>query len=121
MMNWRVWIRVAFAFAAGTPAGGCARQVVTTGDTAPPTVLEVENRRYVDLNVFVVPESGSRVRLGLVSGNTTAHFTLPAQLVRGTRELRFQALPIATRSGEIGESILVVPGDTVLLVIPPAE
>jgi hypothetical protein len=83
------------------------------------TVLRVENRGFPDMNVFVVPATSGRIRLGTVTGNSTAYFNIPEYALRGVRELRFQALPIATPRGPISESILVTAGDTVQLVIPP--
>jgi hypothetical protein len=83
------------------------------------TVLKVENQGFPDMNIFVLPESSNRVRLGTVTGTSNAYFTLPDYLIRGTRELRFQALPIATPRGPVSQSIMVTPGDTVVLVIPP--
>jgi hypothetical protein len=83
------------------------------------TVLKVENRGFNDMNVFVIPESSSSIRLGMVTGNSTSFFVLPEYVVRGLRELRFQARPIATTAGPVSQSIMVTPGDTVTLVIPP--
>jgi hypothetical protein len=54
-----------------------------------------------------------------VTGTSNAYFTLPDYLIRGIREMRFQALPIATTRGPVSQSIMVTPGDTVVLVIPP--
>jgi hypothetical protein len=84
------------------------------------TVLKVENQGFPDMNIFVLPETSNRIRLGTVTGSSNAYFTLPANVVRGTRELRFQALPIATPRGPVSQSIVVTPGDTVVLTIPPA-
>jgi hypothetical protein len=84
------------------------------------TVLKVENQGFPDMNIFLLPETSTRIRLGMVTGSSNAYFTLPANVVRGTRELRFQALPIATPRGPVSQSIVVTPGDTVVLTIPPA-
>ena len=84
------------------------------------TVLKVENRGFPDMNVYAVPQGGGRVRLGTVVGNSNAYFTLPEYLLRGIRELSFQALPIATPRGPVSQSIVVSPGDTVVLIIPPS-
>lgn len=85
------------------------------------TVLKVENQGFPDMNIFVIAESSNHVRLGTVTGTSNAYFTLPDYLVHGIRELRFQALPIATTRGPLSQSIMVTPGDTVVLVIPPGE
>ena len=100
-------------------AGGCARSHQLSADTVEPTVLKVENQGFPDMNVFVVPEGGSRVRLGTVTGHSDGYFTLPEYVVRSTRQLSFQALPIATPRGPVTQSIVVTPGDTVVLMIPP--
>jgi hypothetical protein len=84
------------------------------------TVLKVENQGFPDMNIFVLPEASNRVRLGTVTGTSNAYFTIPDYLLRGTRELRFQALPIATPRGPVSQSIVVTPGDTVVLTIPPS-
>lgn len=98
---------------------GCAHTSHMPEEAPRRTVLKVENQGFPDMNVFVLPETSSRIRLGTVTGSSNAYFTLPANIVRGTRELRFQALPIATPRGPVSQSIVVTPGDTVVLTIPP--
>jgi hypothetical protein len=100
--------------------GACARSSHMPEEAPQRTVLKVENQGFPDMNVFVLPETSNRVRLGTVTGTSNAYFTLPAFLIRGTRELRFQALPIATQRGPVSQSIMVTPGDTVVLIIPPS-
>lgn len=99
---------------------GCARSVHMPDDPPQRTVLKVENQGFPDMNIFVLPEASNRIRLGTVSGTSNAYFTLPEYLIQGTRELRFQALPIATPRGPVSQSITVIPGDTVVLTIPPS-
>jgi len=111
----------AFVMAIGLTLGAaCARSSHMPEEAPQRTVLKVENQGYPDMNIFVVPESSNRVRLGTVTGTSNAYFTLPDYLLRGSRELRFQALPIATPRGSVSQSIIVTPGDTVVLVIPPS-
>ena len=109
----------AFAFSIAFIAG-CAHSSHMPVDAPARTVLKVENQGFPDMNIFVVPEGSNRVRLGTVTGTSNAYFTLPEHLLRGVRELRFQALPIATPRGPVSQSILVTPGDTVVLTIPPS-
>ena len=97
----------------------CARSSHMPPESPERTVLKVENQGFPDMNIYVVPDASTRVRLGTVTGNTNGYFTLPDYLIRGTRELRFQALPIATQRGPVSQSIMVTPGDTVVLIIPP--
>jgi hypothetical protein len=101
-------------------AAGCARSSHMPEEAPARTVLKVENQGFPDMNIFVLPEAANRVRLGTVTGNSNGYFTLPDYLIRGIRELRFQALPIATQRGPISQSIVVTPGDTVVLTIPPS-
>ena len=100
-------------------AGGCVHTSQIPEEAPLRTVLKVENQGFPDMNIFVFPETSNRIRLGTVTGSSNAFFTLPANIVRGTRELRFQALPIATPRGPVSQSIVVTPGDTVVLTIPP--
>jgi hypothetical protein len=97
----------------------CARTSHVPQDAPQHTVLKVENQGFPDMNIFVLPESSNRVRLGTVTGTSNAYFTIPDYLLHGIRELRFQALPIATPRGPVSQSIVVTPGDTVVLTIPP--
>ncbi|HKN65658.1 MAG TPA: hypothetical protein VJW73_05240 [Gemmatimonadaceae bacterium] len=98
---------------------GCAHTSHMPEEAPVRTVLKVENQGFPDMNIFVLPETSNRIRLGTVTGTSNAYFTLPATVVRGVRELRFQALPIATPRGPVSQSIVVTPGDTVVLTIPP--
>ena len=118
----RIIAALSLATMAASFIGGCARssRIAQAGDTVERTVLKVENQGFPDMNVYVVPEGGSRVRLGTVTGHSDGFFTLPEYLVRSTRQLSFQALPIATPRGPVSQSIVVTPGDTVVLMIPPS-
>ena len=106
--------------AIGFAAAGCARSSHMPEEAPQRTVLKVENQGFPDMNIFVLPESSNRVRLGTVTGTSNAYFVIPDFIVRGgMREVRFQALPIATPRGPVSQSIMVTPGDTVVLTIPP--
>jgi hypothetical protein len=98
----------------------CTRANHIPYDSPVRTVLKVENQGFPDMNIFVLPETDNRVRLGTVTGTSNAYFVIPDYLLRGPRELRFQALPIATPRGPVTQSISVIPGDTVVLTIPPS-
>lgn len=115
-------LRPTLVLLAGLALGaGCVRNKYAAAAAEGPlrTVVKVENQGFPDMNIFVVPEGSNRVRLGTVTGNSNAYFTLPDYVVKGTRELSFQALPIATPRGPVTQSIMVIPGDTVVLTIPP--
>ncbi len=98
---------------------GCYRN---TGnyDSNAKAVLQVQNQGFDDMNIFVVAEGGSPIRLGLALGKKDSYFDLPSSVVQGgMRALRFIARPIATTRGPISDQITVAPGDTVSLLIPP--
>lgn len=83
-----------------------------------PTTIRVQNQSFLDVNVYVV-RSGSRSRLGTVTGNSTAVLTIPRMFVQALTPLRFIADPIGGRRQPISEEITVSPGDEVGLIIPP--
>ena len=83
-----------------------------------PTYVRVENRAYLDMNVYVY-RSAQRIRLGTTSGNSIARYVIPANLLFGATPLRFQADPIGASRKPISEEVSVSPGDEVVLVIPP--
>jgi hypothetical protein len=99
----------------------CARSTSMSASPQEKTVLRVENQGFADMNIFVLPEGSTRIRLGTATGKSVEHFTLPQNVVpRGVRPLRFIAAPIATPRGDVSDEILVTPGDTVVLIIPPS-
>jgi hypothetical protein len=84
---------------------------------APRTVLEVDNRNYSDMAIYLV-NSGQRVRLGTVTGNTKADLTIPNSLLGGSRRFQFLADPIGGDRRSISSEIYVQPGDRVQLILP---
>ena len=82
------------------------------------TTVFVDNRGFLDRNIFVV-RGGQRVRLGTVTGNSQATFTIPASMVGSATSLRFIADPIGAPRPPVTEEINVSPGDRIQLTIPP--
>ena len=101
-------------------AGACMgnTQQETAAEPVPPTYVRVENRAYLDMNVYVY-RSSQRMRLGMVNGNSATKFVIPHSLLFGATPLRFQADPIGANRQSVSEEISVLPGDEVVLVIPP--
>jgi len=101
-------------------ASACKTFSRASGDTEQnkPTVVQVDNQGFLDMNVFAV-RSSQRVRLGTATGNNKTSFTVPPSLVSGLTPLRFVADPIGGRRASVSEEITVAPGDTVVLTIPP--
>jgi hypothetical protein len=83
-----------------------------------PTYIRVENRAFLDMNIYVY-RSSQRIRLGQATGNSTTRFRIPNNLLFGATGLRFQADPIGGNRTPISQEISVSPGDEVNLVIPP--
>ena len=89
-----------------------------TADQNQPTVLQVDNQGFLDMNVYA-SRSGQHVRLGTATGNNKTNFTIPRSLVTGLTSLRFIADPIGGSRASVSQEITVTPGDTVVLTIPP--
>ena len=98
-------------------ACGGARQGPRGSD--PPTMLQVDNQRFLDMNIYLVTSGGARIRLGTATGNSSTTLRIPATYVFGGSELRFLADPIGAASTPVSQSITVFPGDNVKLIIPP--
>jgi hypothetical protein len=85
---------------------------------AMPTVLQVDNRGFIDMTVYAL-RSSQRLRLGTAPGNQKTNLTVPSAIVTGLTSLRFVADPIGGRRASVSEEITIAPGDTVGLLIPP--
>lgn len=96
----------------------CSKGPAAPVDPMAPTYVEVQNRAFLDMTIYVV-RSGQRVRLGQVSGNSTATFEIPKTMVNPGLPIRFQADPIGSSRTPFSQEISVNPGDTVQLQIPP--
>ena len=88
-----------------------------TADQNQPTVLQVDNQGFIDMDVFAL-RSSQRVRLGTAPGANKSNFTIPPSLVSGLTPLRFIADPIGGRRASVSQEITVAPGDTVVMTIP---
>ena len=99
-------------------AGGCTRGARENVTPQEPPELRVENRAFLDMTVYVL-RGTQRVRLGQVSGNSTATLRIPGSLLTGPTPLRFLADPIGSSRTPISSEIVVTPGEEVVLTIPP--
>lgn len=114
-----IWAMRGTLFALALLSAGCS-QAVKSGPPEPQaeTTLKVQNQNFLDMNVFVL-QGGQRIRLGTVAGLSTQVLTIPAYIVRGSPQLRFEVDPIGGRGYPRTETISVRPGDEVVLTIPP--
>ena len=108
-----IWLLGFALLSAGCHQGGSRAAPEPQAETR----LKVENRNFLDMNVYVWG-GGQRIRLGFVPGLSTQTFTIPSHLVRGT-PLQFEMHPIGGRSNPRTETISVQPGDEVSLLITP--
>ena len=83
------------------------------------TRVHVENRAFLDMNVYVIGDGGGRTRLGTVTGNTDQDFVIPEYIVGPANTVRFLVEPIGSNRAPISNSLSVRPGQTVTLTIPP--
>jgi hypothetical protein len=88
-------------------------------DGVTPAFLQVENQSYTDFNVYVI-RNETRKRLGRSTATTTTAFKIPGDLLTGQSRIKFGADPIGRQVIGITRELTVVPGDTVVLIIPPA-
>lgn len=104
---------------AALSAGGCYRNA-RSGPAEPRTVVHVDNQSFSDFNIYVVPEAGNQIRLGLCPAKTQRDFVIPSGVITGfARSMRFLARPLATQVGPVSEDVVVSPGDVIGLQIPP--
>lgn len=111
--------RLVIAAALGAAlATGCYRN--TASSAQPQTVVRVDNQSFSDYNIYVVPEAGNEIRLGLCPAKTQHQFVIPSTVITGfARSMRFLARPLASQSGPVSEDVVVSPGDVIGLQIPP--
>lgn len=113
---------VALAALAGAAACTTPKQAAANAAAnaaTPITTIKVNNQAFLDMNVYVLPQSGARQRLGTATGNQTTVFTIPSTAIFGPTTLRFVADPIGGTHAEVSTQILVTPGDQVVMTIPP--
>ena len=112
-------MRLAFlllALALGACSSGRAAR--PGSDSQERTTVQVDNRSFVDMTVYVL-NGGQRIRLGLAVGKTTTQFTIPPRVLGLSRELQFIADPIGSDRAGVSDRLYVRAGDTVTLMIPP--
>ena len=99
------------------PIVGCVRPG-TRSTPDMPTYLRVENQALSQATVYVW-ESSARRRLGTANSLTSTVMQIPSSMIFGPTPLRFQLDFLAGNRTPLTESITVIPGDTVILQVPP--
>jgi hypothetical protein len=98
-------------------AAACVRSTKPAPEQVP-TFLRVENQALQDATVYVW-QSSSRLRLGRVGSLSTVTLRIPSSQIFGPTPLRFQLDFLAGNRTPLTEQITVIPGDTVVLQVPP--
>lgn len=114
-------ILLALAIALATPLAldACAHPGATAGaDRDARTILRVENQSILDANIYVL-HNAQRLRLGTAIGASKTSFIIPTSMIFGPTSLRFLVHPIGGSRNEVSYDIVVTPGDSVFLQIPP--
>lgn len=84
-----------------------------------PAVVRVDNQSWVDFHLYVSSDFREQ-RLGRTAAVTSGHFRIPDAFLAGQGLLlHFRLQPIGQRVSGITRRVRVMPGDTVLLTIPP--
>jgi hypothetical protein len=104
-------------FAAVSACSHATKNGGDEGDLRPTTRVHVENRAYNDANIFVIADGGNRQRLGTVTGNSNADFTIPDYFITPANSVSFRIEPIGSNSAGRSNTLSVQPGQTVTLEI----
>jgi hypothetical protein len=89
-------------------------------EQAGPAELTVDNQEFPDADIFVVTEGGMRIRLGIATGHSVTSFEIPKSVVDGgAAHLYFIGDPIGGTTPEVGEMVIVNPGDEIELTLAP--
>jgi hypothetical protein len=100
-------------------AAACTGRGRSSPEPAERTTLFIRNNSWSDMTIFVLYSGGSRQRLGLVNGNSSANLRIPANVVGLGRDLRFMADPVGSSRTAQSFNMFVRPGEEVRLTIPP--
>ena len=100
----------------GPPA---PRFIIGGGEGSRDIRIEVVNDNYADMGIFVMGEA-SNLRLGEVTGKTTATFTLNPDQISPSLGLRLLADPVGSRNAFLSDAVVAGPGSIVVLNLSPA-
>jgi len=109
--------RVAIASLLLAVAAGCHHGAFTNtpAGTQGAVALVVQNQNFYDMDLYVVSE-GLATRIGDVTGNTTARFTLDPSFFPSS-ELRIIGTPVGGNGRASSGPLNVAPGQTITFTI----
>jgi hypothetical protein len=109
---------VSLALAAA--AAGCARGArPSAGASTDPAVVIFSNQSLQEADVYAVPRSGTRVRIGTVQAGRTDTLTVGGSALAGgavTIVASLLAVGSAPRTGPV----TLLPGDRIAVTLPPS-
>lgn len=95
--------------------GACAS--TGNGDSEPYATVTIENDGTATVTVYTLRSGGTRMRLGQVTGLSTAEFPVRRNMVTGTHELQLLIDPVGSPQTYPTRSIPISEGDHVRLVV----
>ncbi len=104
-----------FAIFLAALSADCTRTKANVDQPAPEFLadvpLEVENRSFLDLTVYIL-QQGNRQRLGSVTGASTTTVMIRKQFLIGySGELRFLADPVGSPNFVVSDAVSIRPGE----------
>jgi hypothetical protein len=107
--------KLAVLLVAGVVLAGCHQR---PGTPVEPTYVEVDNRGFADMDIFVV-DVGRKVRIGFAPGNHKSKMQIPPGVVGPGRSLSFLADPVGGNRQAVSQDLYIRRGETVTLTISP--
>jgi hypothetical protein len=99
------------------PLLSCSRGLQQRGDVEDgPVTIVVENRNFLDVTVYAVLGSG-RVRLGQVTGSSSATFDVPLRRISASGDVRFNVDPIGSNRTWTSDALHLYAGQEVELIV----
>jgi hypothetical protein len=81
-------------------------------------MVKVVNNNYSDIDVFAEGTGGARLRLGTVTGQSSATFTLPPNYV-AFGNIRLAGVPIGGFGSARSGRLQIAAGETVVFTVQP--
>ncbi len=116
-MNRRAFVLLAVGLLGAAGCGGNAEEGENPAPRRGPVRLVLANQNFADMTIYAT-EVGSRTRVGMVTGNSTATLAVSGSLFP-TGQLNLIAVPIGGRGRASSGPLLVRGGETVYFTITP--
>jgi len=94
----------------------CSRGMRRADADDGPVTIFVENRNFLDVTVYAVLGSG-RVRVGQVTGSSSATFEMPLRRISAAGDVRFNVDPIGSNRTWTSDALHLYAGQEVELIV----